>query len=156
MEGDLNLTLARGLAAYLNSSLVDEFFRLFNGHTQVNATDLRNLKYPTIDQLMSVGLRVGEYLPSQSEIDELVEEELLSMTNQSENNPLIIKNRIDEALQILVELGLPRAQLNERSALTLLALLDLKPTEPWSVCCISINGNHTNDGIYGTALWQNI
>ncbi|HYX16453.1 MAG TPA: Eco57I restriction-modification methylase domain-containing protein, partial [Nostoc sp.] len=37
----LNLTLARGLAVYLNSTLVDAFFRLFNGHTQVNATDLR-------------------------------------------------------------------------------------------------------------------
>lgn len=136
----LDLTLARGLAAYLNSSLVDECFRLFNGHTQVNATDLRNLKYPTIEQLITLGLRVGEYLLSQSEIDELVEEELLSMTNQSENNTLIIKNRIDEALQILVELGFPRAQLNERSALTLLALLDLKPTEPWEAAASPLIG----------------
>jgi adenine-specific DNA-methyltransferase len=127
----LNISLARGLSAYLNSSLVDAFFRLFNGHTQVNATDLRNLKYPTIAQLMTLGLYITEHFPSQKEIDELVQEELLSMSNQSENNPLIIKNRIDEALQILIELGLPRAQLNERSALTLLALLDLKPTVTW-------------------------
>jgi adenine-specific DNA-methyltransferase len=34
----LDLIVARGLTAYLNSSLVDAFFRLFNGHTQVNAT----------------------------------------------------------------------------------------------------------------------
>jgi adenine-specific DNA-methyltransferase len=126
----LDLTLARGLAAYLNSSLVDAFFRLFNGHTQVNATDLRNLKYPTMQQLMSVGVRIRDKFPSQKEIDEFWEE-FLSMTNQSENNLFTIKLRIDEALQILLELGLPRAQLNERSALTLLALLDLKPTEPW-------------------------
>ncbi|WP_373462071.1 MULTISPECIES: hypothetical protein [unclassified Calothrix] len=33
---------------------------------------------------------------------------------------------------MLVELGLPKAQLNEGSALTLLALLDLKPNDPWS------------------------
>lgn len=136
----LDLTLARGLAAYLNSSLVDEFFRLFNGHTQVNATDLRNLKYPTIEQLMTVGLSIGGDLLSQAEIDKLVEEELLSMTNHSENNPLIIKTRIDEALQILVELEFPRTQLNDRSALTLLALLDLKPSEPWKTAASPLIG----------------
>lgn len=136
----LNLTLARGLTAYLNSSLVDTFFRLFNGHTQVNATDLRNLKYPTIAQLITVGRCITEYFPSQKEIDQLVQEKLLSMSSQSENNPLIIKTRIDEALQILIELGLPRAQLNERSALTLLALLDLKPTEPWKAAASPLMG----------------
>ncbi|MEH1830201.1 MAG: BsuBI/PstI family type II restriction endonuclease [Nostoc sp.] len=136
----LNLTLARGLAAYLNSSLVDAFFRLFNGHTQVNATDLRNLKYPTIAQLMTIGLYITEHFPSQKEIDELLQEELLSMSNQSENNPLIIKIRIDEALQILIELGLPRAQLNEHSALTLLALLNLKPTDTWETAASPLMG----------------
>ncbi|MEH2290322.1 BsuBI/PstI family type II restriction endonuclease [Nostoc sp.] len=136
----LNLTLARGLAAYLNSSLVDAFFRLFNGHTQVNATDLRNLKYPTIAQLMTVGLYITEHFPSQKEIDELVQKELLSMSNQSENNPLIIKTRIDEASQILIELGLPRAQFNDRSALTLLALLNLKPTDPWETAAFPLMG----------------
>lgn len=40
--------------------------------------------------------------------------------------------RIDEAERILVDLGMPRAQINERSALCLLALLDLHPTTPWT------------------------
>ena len=35
------------------------------------------------------------------------------------------------ALQVLKDLGLPRAQRNERSALTLLALLDLRPGYNW-------------------------
>lgn len=39
--------------------------------------------------------------------------------------------KIAEALQILVDLGLPRAQQNDRSALTLLALLDLQPAMDW-------------------------
>jgi adenine-specific DNA-methyltransferase len=34
---------------------------------------------------------------------------------------------IDEALQILADLGLPPAQRNERSALTVLALIDMRP-----------------------------
>lgn len=39
--------------------------------------------------------------------------------------------RIKEALDILTQLGLPRAQQNERSALCLLALLNLTPDKEW-------------------------
>ena len=42
-----------------------------------------------------------------------------------------IEQRIREALEILESLGLPRQQQNERSALTLLSLLDLKPGDAW-------------------------
>ncbi|GAB2566832.1 BsuBI/PstI family type II restriction endonuclease [Spirosoma areae] len=38
---------------------------------------------------------------------------------------------LDEALEIIVAFGLPRAQQNERSALSLLALLDLTPQKTW-------------------------
>jgi hypothetical protein len=37
------------------------------------------------------------------------------------------RTRVDDALSILKSLGLPRAQQNERSALCLLALLNLGP-----------------------------
>ncbi|MCC6969577.1 MAG: hypothetical protein IT434_05085 [Phycisphaerales bacterium] len=40
-------------------------------------------------------------------------------------------SKIDDAVSILVDLGLPRAQQNERSGLTLLALAGLKPRTPW-------------------------
>jgi BsuBI/PstI restriction endonuclease HTH domain/BsuBI/PstI restriction endonuclease domain len=39
---------------------------------------------------------------------------------------------IDEAHKILISLGLPRAQHNERSALCLLALLNLAPSKTWA------------------------
>ena len=42
-----------------------------------------------------------------------------------------IEQKIAEALYILKTLGFPRQQLNERSALTLLSLLDLKPEDDW-------------------------
>jgi len=42
------------------------------------------------------------------------------------------QRHIASALQILADLGLPRAQQNERSALTLLALLDMRPDRKWS------------------------
>ncbi len=43
------------------------------------------------------------------------------------------ENHINEALEILAALGFPKGQLNERSALTLLALLELKPAESWDL-----------------------
>ena len=44
----LDKDLAINLVAYLNSDYCDNIFRTFSGHTQVNATDLRNMKYPDI------------------------------------------------------------------------------------------------------------
>jgi hypothetical protein len=43
-----------------------------------------------------------------------------------------VAQRIGEANQILISLGLPRAQQNERSALCLLALLNMTPGKKWS------------------------
>lgn len=43
-----------------------------------------------------------------------------------------MKKKVKEALGILADLGLPREQQNERSAMCLLALCDLKPRDAWS------------------------
>ena len=67
--------LARGLVVYLNSTVVDEYFRRFSGHTQVNATDLRLMKSPSRGTVISLGRwasRQGEL--SQEEIDSRVRE----------------------------------------------------------------------------------
>jgi adenine-specific DNA-methyltransferase len=47
--------LARGLAVYLNTTSVDENFRRSSGHTQVNATDLKMMKYPSRKALIGLG-----------------------------------------------------------------------------------------------------
>ena len=52
------ILIALGLAAFLNTTAVDENFRRFNGHTQVNATDLRLIKYPNKESLIAIGERV--------------------------------------------------------------------------------------------------
>jgi len=131
--------LARGLAAFLNSTLVDHYFRHFSGHTQVNATDLRRLRYPDRPELERLGARIDdERFPSQRELDDLVREELLTMAEDAD--PILAKHRIDEALDVLKTIGMPRAQLNERSALTLLAILDLKRDAPWSAASDPLRG----------------
>jgi len=52
----LDYHLALGLICYLNSDFLDSEFRKFSGHTQVNATDLRNLAYPSYDELKLLGI----------------------------------------------------------------------------------------------------
>lgn len=64
--------IAWGLAAYLNSQLVDTYFRTFNGHTQVNATDLRSLPYPSKEQLRSLGIYAKTHKPDARMIDEFL------------------------------------------------------------------------------------
>jgi adenine-specific DNA-methyltransferase len=124
--------LARGLATYLNSTLVDLFFRQFNGHTQVNATDLRQIPYPTREQLDALGEAVGEGVFAQAKIDELVADHVAELTDCHGEGPLGMHTKVTEAQDVLRQLGLPRGQTNERSALTLLALLGLTPSKTWS------------------------
>ena len=125
----LPLVIAKGLAAFLNSTLVDAYFRQFNGHTQVNATDLRNIRYPTMQQLEALGTLIPDDFPDQEELDKLIERVLPAMSD--EQDPIRVKRRIEEATAVLNVLGFPRSQQNERSALTLLALLRLEPDTPW-------------------------
>lgn len=124
--------MAKGLAVFLNSTLVDSYFRQFSGHTQVNATDLRSLYYPSREQLDYLANIVEDTFPDQDTIDRYVEELIVMPEEINGANPVQARKKIEEALSILQELDFPRAQLNERSALTLLALLDLKPATPWA------------------------
>lgn len=41
-------------------------------------------------------------------------------------------SKINQGLEILIKMGIPKAQQNERSSLTLLAVLDIKERSPWA------------------------
>lgn len=127
----LPIEIAKGLAVFLNSTLVDSYFRQFSGHTQVNATDLRTLPYPNRQFLETLGAMVTDQFPSQREIDRLLEKEINKMAIINSPDPVAAKQKIEAAVEILQALGLPKGQHNERSALTLLALLALKPEMRW-------------------------
>jgi adenine-specific DNA-methyltransferase len=72
----LEKQLALGLFAFLNSTIVDQYFRRFSGHTQVNAADLRKLPYPDKTTLRAMGAEMNQLNLSQEEIDQLVEKHL--------------------------------------------------------------------------------
>ncbi len=125
--------VATGLLAYLRSSLVDLYFRQFNGHTQVNATDLRSLRYPTTKALRRLGLRVRGEVPSQEQVDAFVQEVLFPMSNDHDrSDPVAAKQRVHDAREILRQLGFPKEQHNKRSGLVLLALTDVRPESAWA------------------------
>lgn len=72
----LERVLAAGLFVFLNSTVVDQYFRRFSGHTQVNATDLRKLAYPDRKTLRAMGNELDMIELQQSKIDQLVEKHL--------------------------------------------------------------------------------
>ena len=76
--GGLPRDLAVGLSIWLNSTQIDDHFRTFSGHTQVNATDLRMLPFPTRETLEHLGRLNDLTLTSQEEIDSMVDEILRS------------------------------------------------------------------------------
>ncbi|WP_372807110.1 BsuBI/PstI family type II restriction endonuclease [Pontiella sp.] len=124
--------VVEGVVLFLNSTLVDMYFRLFSGHTQVNAGDLKRLRYPSLETLKNWGRVFTKVSADQDMIDELVEAEADRMAPIKRPSKRKIKQKIKEALAILQELGLPKEQQNERSALTLLALAGLVPEDEWS------------------------
>ncbi|GAB1512487.1 BsuBI/PstI family type II restriction endonuclease [Actinophytocola sp. KF-1] len=127
--------LAAGLSAWLSSSTLDLYFRQFSGHTQVNATDLRNMRYPDRATLISLGRAIDvEEWPDQDQIDELVQTYVLD--EHAANTPGDdLKNTqpsiVTEARELLTELNFDAERSNERSALVLLALAQLRPGQPW-------------------------
>lgn len=54
-KGKLTHAEALGLAALLNSAIVDRYFRISNGNTQVSAVELRNLPLPSADTIKAIG-----------------------------------------------------------------------------------------------------
>lgn len=134
-KNNLAVNVAKGLSLFLNSSLVDLYFRQFNGNTQVNATDLRYIRYPTYEQLKTLGRTITKKYPEQKEIDDLIEDVLFNMNKKSKKIvPIAAQQKIKEAISILKQLGFPSQQQNTRSGLTLLALLDTKPDDSWDKC----------------------
>ena len=61
---------AVGLSGLLNSGLIDRYFRISNGNTQVNATELRSLPLPPLSLIREIGKTVMKDEPV--DMDEVV------------------------------------------------------------------------------------
>lgn len=128
-----------GLAALLNSALLDRYVRITNGTTQVNAAELRVLPLPSLDLIRAIGDKLMTSLDgtAASDLDALIYQILVQANPSFADIPLfretrITMGKIQEAQHILQELGLPKAQQNEMAALTLLVLAQISEQDTWN------------------------
>ena len=70
--GTLSEDEAWGLAALYNSRLLDTWFRVVNGNTQVSATELRAMPLPAHEKIIALGRRVKRLAEPLSRLDVLV------------------------------------------------------------------------------------
>ncbi len=136
-RGLLPISEAIGLSAFLNSAIVDRYFRIVNGNTQVNAAELRTLPLPPLEIIKAVGEKVQKIEnPNPEQVDTIIFSALWQSGLLAEEFPMIQETRItmgkiEQAQEILETLGLPTSQQNEVSALTLLALAQLSEDTTW-------------------------
>ena len=152
-NGGLPLNLAKGLAAYLNSSIADGYFRLFSGHTQVNASDLRNMKYPDLDTLLAFGKSVGDTFPDQERLDQIV----AKGTGHGRGSHAIIARRQDQSGFVHSE-GYWRAATAAKPALRpdLACPGRHQAGRQLDAGKSAFARNNRNDGVLCRALWRDL
>ncbi|MCS4054070.1 BsuBI/PstI family type II restriction endonuclease [Salinibacter ruber] len=126
---------ARGISALLNCALVDRYFRILNGNTQVNATDLKSLNLPSMEVIREIGKKMGAAEDSDREhivFDVLRENNSLDDLIPKFTETRFTMGKIQEAQNALEKLGMPAQQQNELAALTLLVLAQISEDDPWS------------------------
>ena len=141
--GQLSNEATAGLTALLGSALLDRYFRVLGGHTQVNAGELRALPLPDAGTIEQIGTAALAGSPP----DEAVYSVLRSRGLLDDDLPSITETRlrmgkIEEAQDLLKTLGMPRRQQNEMSALTLLVLAQLSEADPWAAASRRSLGIH--------------
>jgi len=58
---ELSREQAVGVSAVFNSILFDRYFRVFSGNTQVNATEVRTMRFPDLSVLGTIGRQLRRY-----------------------------------------------------------------------------------------------
>jgi adenine-specific DNA-methyltransferase len=74
LDGTLTDTETLGLAAIFNSSILDRYFRISNGNTQVSATEIRAMPLPPLNDITEIGERLLKlsHTPTLEELDKMV------------------------------------------------------------------------------------
>lgn len=114
-----------GLFCLFNTSILDVYYRIMNGNTQVNATEVNAIPLPDLDTIKRIGREL------------LTKENMSTQTCDTIIDGIINKGgikvgKLQEAKAILKAIGMPKQQYNDRSAYVLLALAGIKESDSWS------------------------
>lgn len=86
LNGALPAELSYGLYVFLSSTMIDNYYRLVSGHTQINSGDLRSFRYPSHSALITVGSKyMMNFSPIQQDIDDAAAQ---FFTNDQNNRDL--------------------------------------------------------------------
>jgi adenine-specific DNA-methyltransferase len=84
-----------GLSAILNSAIVDRYFRIVNGNTQVNAAELRTLPLPPLEVIRAIGEKVQKLSdPTPEQVDTIIFSTLWQMNLLDKEFPMIQETRV--------------------------------------------------------------
>lgn len=72
-DEELSTEEAFGLSAVLNSKFMDDYFRCFSGNTQVNASEIRVMKFPSRRKVQCI----GNELQDKKLVEDMIEEVVL-------------------------------------------------------------------------------
>ncbi len=78
-QRELSAEEVNGLVALFNSALLDRYFRIVSGNTQVNATEIRSMPFPDLPTIARIGRRVGEFEGAERELIETCVLEVLGV-----------------------------------------------------------------------------
>ncbi|RQL70899.1 hypothetical protein BJI55_01525 [Acinetobacter pittii] len=70
----INKEEAYGLVLILRSDIYDTYFRNISGNTQVNATEIKTLKLPSLDLIKKIGRLWLDRKIEEDNIDEILRE----------------------------------------------------------------------------------
>lgn len=78
-KGNLTLEETLGLAALLNSDLLDKYFRTSNGNTQVSATELKDMPLPSSQMIVELGKYIIKNNFDDKQINALIQKNIANV-----------------------------------------------------------------------------
>lgn len=92
-DGEISEATVIGLSALLNSGLIDRYFRISNGNTQVNATELRALPLPPLQVIIAIGQAIMKQVDD-VDVDAIVIQSLQNYFLVPTDFPILRETRV--------------------------------------------------------------
>lgn len=86
LKGEMTKEEMYGLFALFNSSFIDTYYRILNGSTQVNATEVNAIPLPSLDDIKRMGKRLLETNSISTETCDTIIEEMFIVSARQERN----------------------------------------------------------------------